>query len=79
MPSMDSLLGLAVGLALSTAAGLRVFVPPAHSLAVRSGRSTLTPGMAWIAFATASVLEVGGQPSCSPRYHCLEAFATGGG
>ena len=27
MPSMDSLLGLAVGLALSTAAGLRVFVP----------------------------------------------------
>ena len=57
MPSMDSLLGLAV----------------------RSGRSTLTPGMAWIAFATASVLEVGGQPSCSPRYHCLEAFATGGG
>jgi Domain of unknown function (DUF4126) len=67
MPSMDSLLGLAVGLALSTAAGLRVFVPLLlTSLAARAGWLTLTPGMAWIAadtaliaFATATVLEVG--------------------
>ena len=66
MPSMDSLLGLAVGLALSTAAGLRVFVPlqscrpvgplhahPRHGLDRRSDT-------ALIAFATATVLEVGG-------------------
>jgi hypothetical protein len=67
MPPMDSLLGLAVGLALSTAAGLRVFVPLLlTSLAARAGWLTLTPGMAWIAadtaliaFATATVLEVG--------------------
>ncbi len=64
---MDSLLGLAAGLALSTAAGLRVFVPLLlTSLAARAGWLTLTPGMAWIgsdvalvAFATATVLEVG--------------------
>ena len=64
---MDALLGLAVGLALSTAAGLRVFVPLLlTSLAARAGWLTLTPGMAWIgadtaliAFATATVLEVG--------------------
>jgi Domain of unknown function (DUF4126) len=64
---MDSLLGLAVGLALSTAAGLRVFVPLLlTSLAARAGWLTLTPGMTWIgadtaliAFATATVLEVG--------------------
>ena len=43
---MDSLLGLAVGLALSTAADLRVFVPLLLTrLAVRSGELTLTP--AW--------------------------------
>jgi Domain of unknown function (DUF4126) len=67
MPPMDSLLGIAVGLALSTAAGLRVFVPLLlTSLAARAGWLTLTPGMAWIgadtaliAFATATVLEVG--------------------
>jgi Domain of unknown function (DUF4126) len=67
MPPIDSLLGLAVGLALSTAAGLRVFVPLLlTSLAARAGWLTLTPGMAWIgadtaliAFATATVLEVG--------------------
>ena len=64
---MDSLLGIAVGLALSTAAGLRIFVPLLlTSLAARAGWLTLTPGMAWIgadtaliAFATATVLEVG--------------------
>ena len=66
MPSMDSLLGLAVGLALSTVAGLRVFVPLLLTVLPSSGRSTLPPGMAWrsdmalIAFATATVLEVGG-------------------
>jgi hypothetical protein len=67
MPPMDSLLGIAVGLALSTAAGLRVFVPLLlTSLAARASWLTLTPGMAWIgahtaliAFATATVLEVG--------------------
>ena len=67
MPSTDALLGLAVGLALSTAAGLRVFVPLLlTSLAARAGWVTLTPGMAWlgsdpalIGFATATVLEVG--------------------
>jgi hypothetical protein len=64
---MDSLLGLGVGLALSTAAGLRVFVPLLLTcFAARAGWLTLTPGMAWIgsdtaliAFATATVLEVG--------------------
>jgi hypothetical protein len=64
---MDSLLGIAVGLALSTAAGLRIFVPLLlTSLAARAGWLTLTPGMTWIgadmaliAFATATVLEVG--------------------
>jgi Domain of unknown function (DUF4126) len=64
---MDSLLGIAVGLALSTAAGLRIFVPLLlTSLAARAGWLTLTPGMAWIgadtaliAFATATVLEIG--------------------
>jgi len=64
---VDSLLGIPVGLALSTAAGLRVFVPLLlTSLAARLGYLTLTPGMAWIqsdaalvAFATATVLEIG--------------------
>jgi Domain of unknown function (DUF4126) len=61
------LLGLAVGIALSAAAGLRVFVPLLFtSLAARAGWITLTPSMDWIgsdtamvAFATATVLEVG--------------------
>jgi Domain of unknown function (DUF4126) len=64
---VDPLLGIPVGLALSTSAGLRVFIPLLiTSLAARSGYLTLTPGMGWIAsdaalvaFATAAVVEVG--------------------
>lgn len=64
---MEPLLGIPVGLALSTAAGLRVFVPLLLTgLAARLGYLTLTPSMRWIgsdaalvAFATATVLEVG--------------------
>ena len=63
---MDPLLGIPVGLALSTAAGLRVFVPLLiTSLAARSGYLALTPGMSWIAsdaalvaFVTAALVEV---------------------
>jgi hypothetical protein len=56
MPSMDAPLGLGVGVALSTAAGLRVFVPLLHtSLAARTGWLTLTPGMAWIGSDTAVI------------------------
>src|SRR5262245_3729624 len=64
---MDSLFGIAVGLALSAAAGLRVFVPLLLTgLAARAHWLMLTPSMNWIAsdvalvaFATATVLEVG--------------------
>jgi hypothetical protein len=63
---VDAFLGIPVGLALSTAAGLRVFIPLLLTgLAARVGYLMLTPGMAWIgsdaallAFATATVLEV---------------------
>ena len=59
--------GFPSSLALSTAAGLRVFVPLLLTgLAARLGYLTLTPSMTWIAsdaallaFATATVLEVG--------------------
>lgn len=62
----EPLLGIPVGLALSTAAGLRVFVPLLLTgLAARLGYLRLTPGMDWIgsdpalvAFATATVLEI---------------------
>jgi hypothetical protein len=65
---MEPLLGIPVGLALSTAAGLRVFVPLLLTgLAGRFGYLPLTPGMSWIAsdtallaFATATLLEIGG-------------------
>jgi hypothetical protein len=64
---VEPLLGIPVGLALSTAAGLRVFVPLLLTgLAARLGYLQLTPGMTWIgsdealvALATATVLEVG--------------------
>jgi hypothetical protein len=64
---LEPLLGIPLGLALSTAAGLRVFVPLLLTgLAARLGYLTLTPSMTWIgsdaallAFATATVLEVG--------------------
>ena len=47
---MDPLLGIPVGLALSTAAGLRVFIPLLlTSLAARFGYLTLAPGMSWLA------------------------------
>jgi len=60
------LLGIAVGLALSAAAGLRVFVPLLLTgLAARFGYLRLVAGMAWIesdsalvAFATATVVEI---------------------
>jgi uncharacterized protein DUF4126 len=63
---VDPLLGIPVGLALSTAAGLRVFIPLLlTSLAARSGYLTLAPGMGWIAsdaaliaFATAAIVEI---------------------
>jgi hypothetical protein len=56
-----------VGLALSTAAGLRVFIPLLLTgLAARLGYLSLTPGMTWLgsdaallAFGLATVLEVG--------------------
>ncbi len=65
---MEALLGVAIGLALSTAAGLRVFVPLLLTgLAGRFGYLALTPGMTWLgsdvallALATATLLEVGG-------------------
>jgi len=64
---VDAWLGIPVGLALSTAAGLRVFVPLLLTgLAARLGYLALTPGMNWIgsdaallAFATATILEIG--------------------
>ena len=64
---MDSLLGLPVGLALSTAAGLRVFVPLLLTgLAARFEHLRLTPGTSWLAsdaallaLATATALEIG--------------------
>ena len=64
---MNPLFGIPVGLALSAAAGLRVFVPLLLTgIAARLGALTLTPSMAWVgsdpalvAFATATVLEVG--------------------
>ena len=63
---MDSLLGVSVGLALSAAVGLRIFVPLLiTSAAAQLGCITLAAGMTWIgsntalvAFATATVIEV---------------------
>jgi len=63
---VNPLLGIPLGFALSTAAGLRVFVPLLlTSLAARAGFITLTPGMKWmasdvalIAFLTAALVEV---------------------
>lgn len=66
MPGMESLLAVALGLALATAAGLRVFVPVfGAGLAASLGYVELSPGFAWlaepsalVAFGTATVLEV---------------------
>jgi hypothetical protein len=60
------MLGIAAGLALAAAAGLRVFVPLlVVSVAARGGWLELGPGFEWIAstpavvaFATATVLEI---------------------
>lgn len=60
------MLGISAGLALSTAAGLRVFVPLLiTSAAARLGFLTLTPGMSWlgsdaalVALATAAAVEI---------------------
>ena len=55
---MEPLLGIPVGLALSTAAGLRVFVPLLLTgLAARLGYLTLTPSMRWIGSDAALVVE----------------------
>lgn len=64
---METLLGLIVGVGLSAACGFRVFVPLlGMSVASMSGHLELSPGFAWIgtvpaliAFASATVLEVG--------------------
>ncbi len=64
---MDALIGVFAGLALSAAAGFRVFVPLLLTgLASRLGYLQLTSEMAWlgsdaalVALATATVLEVG--------------------
>src|SRR5262245_46999156 len=63
---MHPLFGIPVGLALSAAAGLRIFVPLLLTgVAARLGVLPLTPGMAWIgsdvalvAFTTATILEI---------------------
>ena len=64
---MHPLFGVPVGLALSTAAGLRIFIPLlVTGVAARLGMLPLTGEMAWmgsdvalVAFATATVLEIG--------------------
>ncbi|MCU0634449.1 MAG: DUF4126 domain-containing protein [Gemmatimonadaceae bacterium] len=64
----DGALGIAIGLGLAAAAGLRVFVPlVALAIAGKAGVLTLSPGFAWlattpalIALGTACALEIGG-------------------
>ncbi len=64
---METLLGLLIGIGLSAACGFRVFVPLLGlSIASLSGHLTLSPGFQWIgswpalvAFATATMLEIG--------------------
>ena len=64
---METVLGLVVGICLSAACGFRVFVPLlGMSIAALSGHLTLSPGFEWvgtwtalIAFATATVVEIG--------------------
>ncbi len=64
---MGTFLGFIIGIGLSAACGFRVFVPLLGvSIASMSGYLTLTPGFAWlgswpafIAFVTATVLEIG--------------------
>ena len=64
---MDTLLGLIIGIGLSAACGFRVFVPLLGlSLAALTGHLSLSSGFEWIgswpaliAFATATVFEIG--------------------
>jgi hypothetical protein len=64
---METILGIIVGICLSAACGFRVFVPMMGvSIAALSGNITLSPGFEWIgtwpaliAFATATVMEIG--------------------
>lgn len=64
--TVESLLGIAAGLALAAAAGFRVFVPLlVLSVAARDGWLEVGPGFEWIAsteallvFSTATVLEI---------------------
>src|SRR5262245_49653877 len=64
--ALHPLFGIPVGLALSAAAGLRIFVPLLLTgVAARLGVLTLTPGMAWlasdvalVALGTATLLEI---------------------
>lgn len=63
---MDIFLGICIGISLSAACGLRVFVPPlVMSMAALSGHLTLSSGFEWIgsyealtAFAIATGIEV---------------------
>jgi hypothetical protein len=65
---LQSVLGLAAGVALAAACGFRVFVPLlVASLALHAGALHVSPGFAWIgstpalcSFAAATVLEIGG-------------------
>jgi hypothetical protein len=53
--TVESLLGIGVGLALAAAAGFRVFVPlVVLSLAARSGWVELSPSFAWLSSTSAS-------------------------
>jgi hypothetical protein len=64
---METFLGFMIGIGLSAACGFRVFVPLLGvSIASMSGYLTLTPGFVWlgswpafIAFVTATILEIG--------------------
>ena len=64
--TLESLLGIAAGLALAAAAGFRVFVPLlVVSVAARGGWLVIGPGFEWIAtteavlvFSTATLLEI---------------------
>lgn len=64
---METLLGLMIGIGLSAATGFRVFVPLlGMNIAAMSGHLTLSSGFEWIgawpafiAFATATALEIG--------------------
>ena len=83
LPSMETLLGIAVGIGLSAACGFRVFVPLlALNFASLSGLLHLSPEFAWIesyyatvAFGAATIIEVLGY--YIPWFdHALDLIAT---